>query len=889
MTITFVKNRTTKAAPTIPTKEDVEQFVKSQCAGNAEAIVFNKLFDYLEKKKGCTMVPFMTEIERLVNVLQRPPAAPTPPSAAATSASTNHKSNLERTAMCKHGNECPRYDVQTETSNGCWYAHKEEELRCYYYATTGCTNPYCALKHTRISTASIQETAQLAPESGIIAFEGERPPVAPSNGQYLEIILKFPFVDLPSALSDQIGRNREEATNKGSYFGREFLSARYSLGFGSAPLLQATALKDRRTNIQLYSDVLLVEVSKAKNDIQRYDIGDAIIKPTGGNTTTGNTKLYAIECHGLSEKRPSVLRGDAVLAIDNCSGAVHKGYIHQVCSTEVHVSFHRAFRTGPNTTHLVKFTAPMTTYNRQYFAIHNAPITLSPDVITNRATADFSKSYVIPESIGSSLNPEQGVAVKRIAGFNISRAKDAFGLFVLHGPPGTGKTTTLVAAIISILMDSDRCPGAPRTKLLICTPTNHAANLIVEKIASKWKKATRAHLIRLVADGVETGDVPKALVKKFFATRGTVGLDELLDVDIVVTTIVSSGMLYQCGVPTDHFDHIIIDEAGQATAPELAIALLMAGGKCPLVTLAGDHKQLGPVLRSIAAASYGLEESSMELIMRNSVFREKHSIRLLNSYRAHPDIMKLYNDLNYEGRLISQASPEKTGKLLRCPVFPTLGVPVGFIHVEGQETRERDSPSWMNVGEITCVTWLIKLFLDSNVGGLSASDIVVLSPYQKQCKMIRDALKKEFPLVADTITVCSIESFQGREATLVILSCVRSVELCERDSDVVQGIGFLSQPKRLNVAISRAIAGLYVVGNVGLLQTDTNTTGNGWKCLIERAAQMGAIRDKGRHLTPRDVQDLGERYTSLLRAVNPRSLMSVQSERTVDAPWRRPE
>eukprot|EP00658_Telonema_sp_P-2_P028695 TRINITY_DN21941_c0_g1_i1.p1 TRINITY_DN21941_c0_g1~~TRINITY_DN21941_c0_g1_i1.p1 ORF type:complete len:244 (-),score=65.33 TRINITY_DN21941_c0_g1_i1:305-1036(-) len=237
----------------------------------------------------------------------------------------------------------------------------------------------------------------------------------------------------------------------------------------------------------------------------------------------------------------------------------------------------------------------------------------------------------------------------------------------------------------------------------------------------------------------------------------------------------------------------------------------------------------------------------------------------------------------------SNALPERTNALLESGLFPNSGVPLGFMHVAGHESREPDSPSWMNKAEVDCVTWLIQKFLDEKK--VTGADIVVLSPYQKQCRKIRECIRENFPFaVAQSINVCSIESFQGREAAVVILSCVRSLRMDENDNDVVQGIGFLRQPKRLNVAISRAIAGLYIVGNIGLLQTD-----EGWRSLIDKMVGVEAIRDRSRHLTAADVTGLREEYESRMAAFkrNPKPMGGAgetsHQHYANDASWRRPE
>ena len=876
----------------IPNLSDVELAITSLFAGDAHAATIPPIVAYLVEKHGRCMMGFSTEITRLVQKAQAKATVvvAAPPTSMHQAHPKNPKPAFIRTALCNRGDSCPYYDVQTQTANGCWFAHTSDELRCRAFAENRCRDPNCTLKHTLVLTDLVIPASHSDPD-GAVDFEGERPKGATAaGGRSLKIVIPFPYFDMPKVLQAQVGRNREQAVKNHAFLGHDYLQARYGLGVGGGPLSLYTAMETREPNIQLYKDLLMVEVCQCKNDVRRYDINNSVVTYTGKKTPSGQSKLYAIKCPGLSEKRPSVLVGDAVLARDNRTEAVHLGYIHQVCQAEVHVAFHRAFDAGPTKTHLVTFSAPMTAYIRQFYALEHAPITLSPDVINARAIATHSPTYEINKALAQTLNDEQQVAVRRIAGSTQSADANNFRLFVLHGPPGTGKTTTVVAAIVNMLLYADRNPGAARPRILVCTPTNHAANLIVDKIASRYTRASRACLIRLVADGVVTNDVDKKLVKKFFATRHSVGIEELLLADIVVTTIVSSGMLFQCGVPNNHFDHIIVDEAGQATVPELAVPLLLAGGKCPAITLAGDHKQLGPVLRSLASQYYDLQKSSMELIMQNDNFSAEYSVQLVRSYRSHPHIMRLYNELTYKGALVSAAVPEKTDTLLKCGLFPNSGVPLGFMHVDGPESRESDSPSWMNMGEVTCVTWLLRQFLDKGVGGVAGADIVVLSPYQKQCRKIRESIQKEFTYeVSQSITVCSIESFQGREAAVVILSCVRSLRVDEKNNDIVQGIGFLSQPKRLNVAISRAIAGLYIVGNIGLLQTD-----DGWRALIDKMVEVEAIRDRRRHMTAADVCGLREEYEGRMAEFkrNPKPMNSAgenYQNHANDAAWRRSE
>lgn len=733
--------------------------------------------------------------------------------------------------MCSLGTSCEFYDPVSNTADGCRNAHNEDELRCTSFAQEGrCDDKTCTLKHTHVC----QNEAAEDPDSMKVTLQGCHPCEEEGNVG-LCVIKPFPRFHLPRELESEMARTRDEAMKKAPFVGSKFLSSKYTMWRDRKGLLNVMEARSRReTFVELNERLLLTEITQNRSDVRRYDIFNATISATSIKTKNGSP-LFKVPCAGLMEKRPSVLCGDAVLVRDNTTLVWFRGFVHKVHRSELNVSFHSTFTCRSNTTHWVIFSAPIVPYRRQLFALRNSPLILTQDVVDAKALNTYSTTYVVDPKTRQSLNEEQLLAVKRLAGADTG-VKGTFNLFVMHGPPGTGKTTTVCAAIRSILFSNSHIRKGAKgiRRVLVCTPTNHAANLIVEKLVKEVPGIGRSRLIRLVTSGVNCSDVKPAMVDEFFVSPVDTSVEELRSVEVLVTTLVSSGMLYQCGMPTDHFDHIIVDEAGQATEPELCIPLLMAGGECPRIALVGDHKQLGPVLRSLVVASYGFADSTMERLMGKASNAEKFSVQLRRSYRSHPDIMNLYNNLTYGGSLDCTAPETETMRLVGTDIFPNPSVPMGFFHVDGVEMREADSPSWMNMKEGARVLILIRRFLDL---GVSPAEIVVLSPYVKQCSKIRSLIQKDFSSVTATqLKVCSVESFQGREATVIILSCVRSQQVSEIDKDTVQSIGFLRQPKRLNVAISRAVAALCVVGNVNLLRTDS-----GWEKLIALLASKGAV------------------------------------------------
>lgn len=266
--------------------------------------------------------------------------------------------------------------------------------------------------------------------------------------------------------------------------------------------------------------------------------------------------------------------------------------------------------------------------------------------------------------------------------------------------------------------------------------------------------------------------------------------------------------------------------------------------------LAGDPRQLGPVLRSPLTQKHGLGYSMLErLLTYNALYKKgpdgynaQFITKLLRNYRSHPTILDVPNRLYYEGELQACADVMDRERFCRWEGLPQKDFPIIFHGVMGKDEREGNSPSFFNPEEAATVTSYLKLLLTSSVkkgkARLSPRNVGVISPYRKQVEKIRHCitkLDKELRGLNDIkdLKVGSVEEFQGQERSVILISTVRSSQsFVQLDLDF--NLGFLKNPKRFNVAVTRAKALLIVVGNPLLLGHDPD-----WKAFLEFCKENG--------------------------------------------------
>ncbi|KAG5282698.1 hypothetical protein AALO_G00058890, partial [Alosa alosa] len=420
-------------------------------------------------------------------------------------------------------------------------------------------------------------------------------------------------------------------------------------------LLELKGLLESPLSFENYTSrfqlLLQLEENQMLVDIRAYDMQDAKM--------VRDKKLLVLKVPGVAENRPSVLRGDHLLVI--CSKErylvplrKHKGYVHQVELDQVKLGFGqkllRDFVDGMGFD--VEFTVNRLPIRLQHRAVelateHHLRDLLFPTGAKVATPAELPNLRLRDRKLES--NSEQYSAVKSIVA-GVSRPAP----YLLFGPPGTGKTVTVVEAIKQ-LYDSPSC-----SHILACAPSNSAADLLCEKIL---EHADQHQVYRLYASSRDPRFIPLAVLEccNFHGDDIVFPSKEvLLEYKILVTTVVTAGRLVSGGLHKGHFSHIFIDEAGHAPEPEVMIPVAgLLDPKSGQLVLAGDPKQLGPILRSPIAKKHGLELSLLERLMKHNPLYQKdetghynsrYVTKLLLNYRSHKSILKIPNDLFYGRR-----------------------------------------------------------------------------------------------------------------------------------------------------------------------------------------------------------------------------------------------
>eukprot|EP00747_Dinoflagellata_sp_TGD_P013967 gnl/TRDRNA2_/TRDRNA2_123056_c2_seq1.p1 gnl/TRDRNA2_/TRDRNA2_123056_c2~~gnl/TRDRNA2_/TRDRNA2_123056_c2_seq1.p1 ORF type:complete len:427 (+),score=81.27 gnl/TRDRNA2_/TRDRNA2_123056_c2_seq1:3-1283(+) len=223
------------------------------------------------------------------------------------------------------------------------------------------------------------------------------------------------------------------------------------------------------------------------------------------------------------------------------------------------------------------------------------------------------------------------------------------------------------------------------------------------------------------------------------------------------------------------------------------------------IVLVGDHCQLGPVIMCKKAAKAGLHQSLFERL----VFLGIRPVRLEVQYRMHPCLSEFPSQSFYDGSLQNGVTlNERLYDGIDFP-WPRPDMPMFFYNSSGLEEISASGTSYLNRTEASNIEKLVTYFLKA---GLKPHQIGVITPYEGQRAFICSVFQRQTTFshkAYEEIEVASVDSFQGREKDFILLSCVRSNQN--------QGIGFLNDPRRLNVALTRAKYGLVICGNAKVL------------------------------------------------------------------------
>ncbi|KAG9000495.1 hypothetical protein FRB93_012700 [Tulasnella sp. JGI-2019a] len=389
--------------------------------------------------------------------------------------------------------------------------------------------------------------------------------------------------------------------------------------------------------------------------------------------------------------------------------------------------------------------------------------------------------------------------------------------FVVFGPPGTGKTVTIIEGMRQILDSS------PSARILACAPSNSAADILADRLRLSGA-LSRTELFRMNAPSRPKDSLPMALrdfsLMNNEDTFSIPPMATLMRYRVVVSTCLSASVPYGIGFPRGHFTHVFIDEAGQAMEPEAMIPIKTAAGPNTSVILSGDPMQLGPIVRSAIAQKLGLGTSYLDRLMSLPAYEPTQYsgvtvVKLIKNWRSHPAILRFPNEEFYKGELEPHANEVITHSCLRWDMLPSDKFPIMFHAIKGKDERQASSPSFFNVDEASAVRSYVNNLKGDRRLRLTDQDIGVISPYNAQCQKIRTAMRNQHP----NIKVGSVEEFQGQERRVIIISTVRS-SMDYVSYDVRHTLGFVSHPRRFNVAITRAQALVIVVGDPDVLGLD---------------------------------------------------------------------
>ncbi|WP_416547899.1 AAA domain-containing protein [Limnohabitans sp. DCL3] len=487
-------------------------------------------------------------------------------------------------------------------------------------------------------------------------------------------------------------------------------------------------------------------------------------------------------------------------------------------------------------------------------AAHGNRLAELRDVLLGARQATFREPQADDLFYPSALNDSQLAAVRHVV-----TAQD---VAIIHGPPGTGKTTTLVQAILETIRRERR--------VLVCAPSNTAVDLLTEKLAERGVNVIRLGNPSRVSDlllkhTLDAGVMAHASYAKMHAMRQTAeqhrqtaservrnfGFEErqsrqwlreeartlrqaaddlerfmtedvLESVQVITCTLVGASHRH---IRHLGFETVFIDEAAQALEPGCWIPI----AKGLRLVLAGDHHQLPPTVKSEKAAREGLRETLFEKCIQ----RQPNTARMLKvQYRMHAHIMGFSSEKFYGGQLVAHHSVRDADLAAYDPRFsyprfddPRFApdLPVEFIDTAGcgfSELTIPESRSTANPEEAHLLLERLAQLLGqlSEPGEPTDPDqrpltIGVIAPYRAQINYLKDAIEDSAVLndwlLQRRLSVGTVDSFQGQERDIIAITLTRSNTQGE--------IGFLSDIRRMNVGMTRARRKLLLVGDSSTL------------------------------------------------------------------------
>ncbi|XP_004345662.1 immunoglobulin mu binding protein 2 [Capsaspora owczarzaki ATCC 30864] len=468
-------------------------------------------------------------------------------------------------------------------------------------------------------------------------------------------------------------------------------------------------------------------------------------------------------------------------------------------------------------------------------AYSSLPCSHLVDVLFGQSKPLFT-TEIAPSAI-SWLNPGLNDVQRSAVSFCLAASDVA----LIHGPPGTGKTTTIVELINQIVMRH-----GPEVKILACGPSNVSVDNIVERLVASNKTSVvrlghparmlpsvLAHSLESVMAASDAGklvaDIKREMdaatkklarpiprqerkelynelknLRKELKKRERDSVQQVLQSTQVTCCTLTGAMSKMIASSPINYDWVIIDEAPQSMEVHCWMAIL----KGKRLVLAGDHKQLPPTILSDAAEKKGLSLTLFDRLIK--AYGDQVTRMLTVQYRMNAKIMQWSSNEMYGGKLTSAPSVQAhlLCELPRVKKTEETESALFFIDTTGcslYETEAADDESKSNEGEADVVVQHVKRLLDA---GVTERDMAVITPYNAQVGRLRSKLSVQYP----QLEIGSVDGFQGREKEAVVISLVRSNDKRE--------VGFLAEHRRLNVAITRARRHVCVIGDSDTVSND---------------------------------------------------------------------
>ncbi|KAK9385593.1 P-loop containing nucleoside triphosphate hydrolase protein [Lipomyces mesembrius] len=624
------------------------------------------------------------------------------------------------------------------------------------------------------------------------------------------------------------------------------------------------------------SQLIDIEIKAQKEELKTYDMYGVCLEESDYEKA-----LFKLKCPGIREFTPSVSIGDLLLfrqlrpqysAYENhaFTGYEYSGYIWHVDRGKGEVIVRIDGLLLESNKFNVQFVLDEEFHSKCANCVEKLhdEMQLEPTGFVRKILFPENEDGIMQENLSSGifdlewydndLNYEQQRAIDSILKRNYGDVP-----FLISGPPGTGKTKTMVELALQLVKVSPRC------HILLCAPSDAAADTLALRLRLCLNNK---ELFRLNHFTRAFAEVPTELLA-FCAIECVDSQDMfvipefkiLMKYKIVVCSCRDANILNeaQCSNKslakiegymmeafgnsqrTLHWSALLIDEAVQGTELETVVPLRVVlpdmsyVDEVPIVVMAGDHRQLGPRTVSRQDKASQLDVSLFERLMERPFYAEHPLARkqlrngrkpripyirpafsnLVRNYRSHPALIAVPSSLFYYDTLLPEAT--NVNGLCSWERLPNHNIPMLFIENKGPDEMVEEGISWFNADEISLCCSVAKHLVDRNL--VRPFEIAIAVPFREQIRRIRHKLRQQ--RLRD-VNVGPVESYQGAEHRVVIVCTTRTRERFVAN-DFQKGMGLIHEAKRFNVAITRAKELLVVIGNSDILQRDGN-----WRALL---------------------------------------------------------